>query len=100
MNKVVDVNVEVIQKQCGAHVTAALIETLGYTSGAAVVETSVEYATRILEPSVNSACYYFDVMSFSVNDLFEKTGETSFNAIIEKHSQTPLVRFDETEIPY
>lgn len=68
--------------------------------GTRVTETSIEYITRTLEPSVNSACYYFGVMSFSVNDLFQKTGETSFNAILEKHSKIQLVHLDENEIPY
>ncbi|WP_045410148.1 hypothetical protein [Vibrio jasicida] len=81
-------------------ISEASIEVLTRQSGATVTEAKVEYATRALEPSVTIACYYFDVPTFSVNDLFEKTGETSFNAIIEKHSQNQLANFDESEIPY
>ncbi|MBE8574212.1 hypothetical protein [Vibrio sp. OPT18] len=84
MNKVTDVSIETIQRPCGGRIATALIETLGRTSGAEVTETSIEYATRILEPSVNSACYYFGVKSFSVRDLFDQEGCDSFMTLINR----------------
>ncbi|MBE8578679.1 hypothetical protein [Vibrio sp. OPT18] len=87
MNKVTDVSIETIQGPSGVRIATALIETLGRTSGAEVTETSIEYATRILEPSVNSACYYFGVKSFSARELFEQEGASSLMELVNREKQ-------------
>lgn len=88
MNKVTDVSIETIQRPSGGQIATSLIETLGHTSGAEVTETSIEYATRTLEPSLVSACHYFGVKSFSARELFEQEGVSSLMELVNREKQS------------
>lgn len=71
MNKISEANIEVLTRQ----------------SGATVTEAKVEYATRVLEPSLVSACHYFGVKSLSAKELFEQEGVSSLMELIDREKQ-------------
>ncbi|MCX2788334.1 hypothetical protein [Vibrio sp. Sgm 5] len=87
MTQITKAQVSVLHRASGSTIANAQLRVLARQSGSHTTSASVMTLRKTMQPSVRVAANYFETERVSMREVFEKTGERSLRALVERENQ-------------